>query len=232
MQLITTNAIGRTFFLKYRNSIGTCFAIDINGRQYIVTASHVVCDINTTDCCELFYNGTWHITDITVVGKCSSQIDVTVLALNFQIAPVHLLLSATLANVAIGQSCYFLGFPFGLVTNAADLTRFPVPFIKKAVISSISFSSSVDIVYLDGNNNPGFSGGPVVLYSSSGSRDLQVVSVVCGYRFDSQPIFSDGKETTLTSRHNTGIIITHSIRHAVDVIRANPVGFPLPTDGN
>ena len=47
--MITTNVLQRTFHLKYGANSGTCFTIDIDGRQYVVTARHVVKDICADD---------------------------------------------------------------------------------------------------------------------------------------------------------------------------------------
>jgi hypothetical protein len=40
--MITSNVIQRVFHLKFGTGTGTCFAIDFEGRQYLVTAKHVV----------------------------------------------------------------------------------------------------------------------------------------------------------------------------------------------
>ena len=37
-----------------------------------------------------------------------------------------------------------------------------------------------------------------------------------------------GGPRELVSRHNTGIVISYDIIHAIDAIRANPIGFELP----
>ena len=40
--MITSNVIHRTFHIRYRNGTGTAFAIDRDGRQYLITARHLV----------------------------------------------------------------------------------------------------------------------------------------------------------------------------------------------
>jgi hypothetical protein len=158
------------------------------------------------------------------------MIDIAVMAVAFQLSPTHPL-PASDKDSYFGQDVYFLGFPFGLGAEVGEANRhFPVPFIKKAVLSSIvNDPSGARILYLDGHNNPGFSGGPVVFSPPPRIDDMRVASVVSGYRFDPQPVFLGDHETALVARHNTGIIITYAVSHAVDVIRGNPVGFVLPT---
>jgi hypothetical protein len=105
-----------------------------------------------------------------------------------------------------------------------------VPFIKKGVLSSIDRDQAgTRVLYLDGNNNPGFSGGPVVFPLNEDRKKFRVAAVVSGYRFDPQPVFINDQPTRLVSRHNTGIIISYDISHAIDLIRVNPVGFLLPS---
>ncbi len=36
------NILNRTFHMSYGGSTGTCFTVDVDGRQYLVTARHVV----------------------------------------------------------------------------------------------------------------------------------------------------------------------------------------------
>ena len=79
---------------------------------------------------------------------------------------------------------------------------------------------------LDGHNNVGFSGGPV---ARRGTKEEQtVIGVVSGYRFDRQKVRDgDGNETSHTYDTNTGIVIAHDIRHALEIIAANPVGIAV-----
>ena len=76
------------------------------------------------------------------------------------------------------------------------------------------------------HNDPGFSGGPVV-YSSPNQHDFKVAAVVSGFRFENEPIYVGNQQTSLAYRYNTGIIVSCGIRHAVELISANPVGFEL-----
>jgi hypothetical protein len=101
-----------------------------------------------------------------------------------------------------------------------------MPFVKKAILSAMSTENEVEHLFLDGHNNPGFSGGPVV-FKTHGSNDLKVAAVISGYRYTEGPVFSDGSAMPLVYRYNTGIIVAHSIRIATDLIAANPVGFPI-----
>jgi hypothetical protein len=107
---------------------------------------------------------------------------------------------------------------------------FPIPLVKKGIVSSfITGNQRLDYLLLDGHNNPGFSGGPV-FYSVLGQHDFRVAGVISGYRYEWHPVFSGGQETPLTYQYNTGIIISVGIQVAVDLIKANPIGFLLRTN--
>lgn len=81
------------------------------------------------------------------------------------------------------------------------------------------------IIFLDGHNNKGFSGGPV-LFKEHGHGELKVAAVISGYRFANEPVFNGDQELPITYRYNTGIIISYGIKHAVALVQANPIGFP------
>ena len=54
-----------------------------------------------------------------------------------------------------------------------------------------------------------------------------VAGVVSGYRYGWDNVYVDNKETDMFVRYNTGIIMAYSIDHAIELIRANPIGAPL-----
>ena len=84
------------------------------------------------------------------------------------------------------------------------------------------------MLFLDGHNNPGFSGGPVV-FTVRGNNVFRVAAVVSGYRAIAEPVYENGLETGLTYNHNTGIIVTHGIDSAVEIAWANPIGAAVAT---
>ena len=80
---------------------------------------------------------------------------------------------------------------------------------------------------LDGHNNPGFSGGPVIFSPYGQLQDVRVAGVISGYKFAWDKVFIQDTETDLAVKYNTGIIIAYSIEYAVELIRANPIGAPV-----
>jgi S1-C subfamily serine protease len=224
--MITANVLQRIFHIEVGNSTGTCFTIDVDNKQYIVTAKHLVENISAQSTVDMFYDEQWKKIDITLIGHGQNDIDISVLSTDFQLSPT-LPLPPTSAGIIYGQDVYFLGFPYGMFSQPGDIMRnFPMPFVKKAILSNISAINNVQIFSLDGQNNPGFSGGPVV-FKSLDSNDYKVAAVISGYRYTNEPIFNGAKELPLVYRHNTGIIFAYGIKHATDLINVNPAGFAL-----
>jgi len=220
--LITANVIHRVFRISYATKSGTTFSLDVDGKQYLVTAKHVVPDLAGSSKISLWSNGAWKEYPVQLVGHAPGDIDVSVLAIDRLVTNKGLPLEAG-DRFIYGQDSYFLGFPYGIMPKyifGAD--GFPLPFVKKALVSSFN----PDTMLLDGHNNPGFSGGPVVFMEAE-SRQLRVAGVVSGFRFVEEPVLMNGQKTGLTYEYNTGIVVAHRIHHALALIKANPIGCTL-----
>lgn len=228
--LVNRNILQRTFQIRSGKSLGTCFTIEIDGRQYIVTAKHVVASI--TDRTEILQDGTYKEIPINVIGHGNGDIDISVLTTSFQISHAHPL-SASSEGIILAQDVYFLGFPYGLANsleNIQTLNRgFPVPLVKKGIVSAFYDENDTTKFLLDAHNNPGFSGGPVVFShpEDSYTGKLKVAAVISGYHSKSEPVYQNNMPTPLTYEYNTGIVIATGISHAVDLIMNNPVGYKL-----
>lgn len=223
--MITKSVIERTFQFKCGNGIGTCFAIDVDSRQYLCTATHCLSGFNKKTV-ELLRNNEWETLEVELVGIDSKGADICVLSPKTQLSPPSPLL-ASFSDVIFGQDVYFLGFPFGIEIDVGKINRFyPLPFVKKAMISAILFEEPQALL-LDGHGNPGFSGGPVV-FQKQLRNEFFVASIVSGYRAELEPILDkNGKETSLKYHANTGIIFSYSIDYALNIIRNNPIGFKI-----
>ena len=226
---ITTNILQRTFRLRHNNQTGTCFTIDVDNRQYIVTARHLVETISDNGNLELLHDNVWKVLPVRVVGHGTGDIDISVVSADLRLSPTHPL-PATTAGIILAQDAYFLGFPYGLANDAGELNRnFPLPLVKKGIVSAVG-SRDDNTVILDGHNNFGFSGGPVVCHIADRNNELTVIGVVSGYRSDSMSVLHNGKETELTYQYNTGLVIVYKINLAIELINANPIGVELETE--
>lgn len=221
--MITSNVIHRVFRIKYIGYTGTAFTIDIDGKQYLITAKHLAGEISAQDTIEVLSNNTWVPLQTRLIGHADEAIDISVLATDRRLTPPDLPMIASSDGLIYGQDVFFLGFPHGIQGNiifGAD--GYPMPLVKKALVSAMDKNEYL----LDGHNNPGFSGGPVV-FRKPGVPQLQVAAVISAFQYVEEPIFASGQATPLVYKANTGIIVSHNVNHAVSLIRDNPVGFEL-----
>ena len=140
--MVPSNALQRTFRIKYENNTGTCFTIDWLGKQYIVTARHIVEGIPESSIVSIYHDNEWKDLQVVRVGLGAPGFDVAVLAASLQLSPTHPL-APTANSLFLGQDVYFLGFPYGLhIEVGPDLNRsFPMPLVKKAIVSAFDFST-------------------------------------------------------------------------------------------
>ena len=123
-----------------------------------------------------------------------------------------------------------MGFDLGILMQ---------PFVKKATVSAFC-EKDRQVIFLDGYNNPGFSGAPVIFKESEEAKNsFHVAAVVSAYRAAKEPIVAgsekgvmsidmgDGKRQQMEVYLNTGIVISYGISHALDAIRENPIGAKL-----
>ena len=225
---VTTNILQRTFHVKYKESTGTCFTIDFDNRRYLITARHIAGSIQDEDIVYISHNRNWVQLPVRLVGHGKKDkdkekdIDLTVLTPRVSFGSSHPL-RLTTEGLMLAEDVYFLGFPYGLGTDVeTDLNAgYPLPLVKRAVVSAIIGPS---LILLDGYNNPGFSGGPVVRRWSG--VEQTVIGVVAAYRHETQIVYDENsKKTSYTYKTNTGIALAYNIKHALEIIKKNPIGI-------
>jgi prepilin-type processing-associated H-X9-DG protein len=138
-------------------ALATAFTIEVGEKQYLVTARHVLPDQEPHKLkalghtVELVFEG-------TPVPGIPQNVDIAVFALPEAVTP-QFPLPATLTGMTYAHDVYFYGYPYGLSSTAAGAEC--LPLVKRALMSAMLHDNGAHILYLDGFNNPGFSGGPV-----------------------------------------------------------------------
>lgn len=165
---------------------GSSTLININHNDYIITAKH------------LFKKGTLNGDSVTIwldntrgleQRRCKffrhpdNKIDIAILSLGTNTITkngVDIMATEDSSEVFLTQDCFFLGFPLGYQIKDKNKTindGYPIPFVKKGIIAGFSMDSE-GIIYLDAQNNKGFSGGPAVTINQAGI--VQLIGVVSG----------------------------------------------------
>jgi hypothetical protein len=226
--MITLNVYHRVFFIK-GDDYGTAFAIDHEGRQYLVTARHLFADPASTASIRLFFDRKWLEVPVDHIGSGRGEVDISVFATkNLRLSP-DLPLEPTLKDIVIAQDVYFVGYPYKMWTDAGStMAKLPFPFVKKGTLSSAFDSGDgVNRIYIDALNNEGFSGGPVVFMPNK-RRDFCVGGVVSKFRIEFERVIDkEGNDSGHTVAYNTGFLIAYPIQYAIDLITANPIGLDL-----
>lgn len=230
--MVTSNAIQRTFMIRLDSSQGTAFTVDRAGRQYLVTARHVLNGIGPTDTIDIWYGDRWRPLPVEVVGTGQEERDVAVLAASIQLSPAHPL-ELSSAHIYYSQPVYFLGFPHGQHAGGEELNRgLPIPFVKSGIVSALEFGD-LQRVYIDAHANEGFSGGPVVFHPQRESvepNELRVAGVVTGYLSCPRDVMDANGRRSGTIMENTGIVVAAGAKHVIDLIDANQIGCVLGPD--
>lgn len=262
----TMNALERTFMIQTIHGRGTVFSIDVDNREYWITAKHLFTGIESgpqgefttktvqANILSAISNGdksglqNWETATFTTIDP-GKDIDILVLV------PDHLLLSnfprdfslkVGSENLLLGGDCTFLGFPYGggwrLQWSSTHKWMW-MPYIKHCVVSGTVGDPNLMVHVLDGINNKGFSGGPV-LYGTGANQT--VFAVISGYHTEPLDVLPaaaiggasasaippppplPGQDATAAAGEvveaNSGFILAYDIDPAIKAIRANPIG--------
>ena len=229
--MITNNVISRTFRLKHGDDVGTCFTVDVAGRQYVVTARHVVADLlaGGDAVVEILHDRCWKPLPVHVAWLAEAPVDVAILATQQQLSSANMTLEPTSSGMALGQQVYFLGFTELEVVAVPGGVGYPMPLVRQGIFAGMIPQNGNLMLVIDGHNIPGFSGGPVV-FKPDDQREYRVAGVVSAYRFQRSPVFSDDKATELYVRDNSGLVIAYSFQAGIDHISANPTGVEIRSE--
>lgn len=220
LDIPTANVIQRILRIRGDNP-GTGFTLEVDNRQYVITAKHLVETLNGVSAIEVWVGSDWKRYRVELVGHVGTA-DISVITFGEMIGTAALPLPAQEAGLVYGQDVYFLGFPYDFLGTIAMAGDYPLPFVKKATVSLLGKG----VFYLDGHNNPGFSGGPVVFHPLSGGP-MRVAGVVSNYHAVKEWVYGPSGKSNLYYRDNTGIMTAYSIDPAIKLIKANPIGFEL-----
>jgi S1-C subfamily serine protease len=229
--MVTSEIIQQVFSLRSEFGSGTGFTVRVDDRQYLVTARHVLdgegdAPIPQQSSLEVHRAGKWWSFPFRLVCSTKDPSDIAVVALPQALANFPEIELGT-KGLVYGQEVYFLGFPYGRQGSVGAVNNgFPLPYVKRAIVSMLELPSNPMLV-LDGINNLGFSGGPVAFRSPAGK--WQIAAVISGFNSVREAVFKANSDepANYTVDQNTGLIDATPLESVVALIRANPIGLPL-----
>ncbi|MBK7307817.1 MAG: trypsin-like peptidase domain-containing protein [Chitinophagaceae bacterium] len=221
---ISSQYLQMTYNIKKNQQTGTAFLITYNGKQYFVTARHLFTTSRNKQSIsfEILKDTTWTTINATLLMSDTVQIDIALLQLDSSNYSNRAWAFNVNNELVLGDAGYFLGYPFGLQTKDKNGFNkgFPFPLVKKFVFSGAAIEKGVSFLLLDGHNNPGFSGGPVIFIDRA-TKDKNrwfIGGVISSYvNQKNQMITPVG---LLNYTENSGIIIAISASHIINIINS------------
>lgn len=207
------------------NKYGTGFGVEHKSKEYLVTARHMVEGLPTTKTTiDFFQKDGWKtLPTVKMLFPKSDEVDIAVLRLAEPVDKQFGVVSDGGNGVVLGQPLWFLGYPYQLGNQSAfDSTwTWGTPFVKRGTMSAIdAHDPNAIVIYIDGFNNPGFSGGPIVYWDFS-QHKYKILGVVKGFKEDSAKVLISGQHMDTQLLVNSGILVAYSIAHADEVIEAD-----------
>jgi S1-C subfamily serine protease len=216
---VPSEIMARTHFIRWGAEAGTAFTVEYQGKVYLITAKHVVTGIPDRNAViQVPVGDKWEDYQTTnTVYPSSPDVDIPILATDEKQAQPYVIEPTSGSSaVKFGQQLWFIGYPYGTGSN---IPGHAFRFLKRGTMSAIdSLNKSAIIYYIDGFNNPGFSGGPIVFWDFS-LHKYEILGVVQGYREEAAKTIVNGHQVDTLYLVNSGILISYSIVHAMDAIK-------------
>ncbi len=214
---VRAEALARVLKITTEKESGTAFTVDRAGRQWLITAKHLLPDWQYTPECRVEGSAGSQTLRLPFLADFGQSIDLAVAPLDTNLTQ-DLELHATSEGLGWSQEVFFLGFPLGIT----PLMLGGLPFVKAARVGGrMRSADNVSMWLLDGRSNPGFSGGPVVANTTK-FETMQVVGIVSGSLAQGRALELDDVQVAgARVREDTGIIIATDISHATTLIDAN-----------
>ncbi len=233
---VPREALQCTLPIRVGDKSGTAFLINYLGKMYIVTARHVVAGVPESKAIiQTKRSNKWvDVSTVKTLFPASKDVDIAVFETNEKVAqPFQQIESTGLKGVAIGQQIWFLGYPYGLGLGShyEDESKNPylgneAPFVKSGTMSAVDTTNPDAVVmYIDGFNNPGFSGGPIVCWNFS-KQAYTVIGIVSGYKLDAAKTLINGQPIDTQILVNSGILVGYNIDYAIQAIKQSKAQQP------
>ena len=226
-QVVTGNVISRVHRIRAFGKtpkLCSAFAIDVREEQFLITAAHCFEDAAKEGRIEVLDGEKRDSLVATLIRPKSAKADIVALRLLKPLSHAGPLDSSS-DGITLSQQVYYLGFPFGKLASRAQGWS-EIPFVKAGILSAMDVrDADCTVLYIDGMNNPGLSGGPVVFRKDGGP--LQVAGVISARENEAFPVVKAKDLDDLTAaayenlwvRGNSGIVVAHGINAIVDAIK-------------
>ena len=223
-EIVNANILTRVLHLKVADMTGTAFTVEVDGRQYVITAKHMTGEKGIEEI--EIWRKRWHRIKVTVVGIGKGREDIIVLAAN-EVLTQTLPIDVGSGGITVGQNVRFLGFPLGIALDfMMERGGMRLPLVKGGILSGLKFEKRASWLLVDGHNNGGFSGGPVVFKPLGiGKGVWKIAGIISAYQIENIDVRDTMGQIIGSAEGNSGILIATGIETALKLIELNPIGF-------
>jgi hypothetical protein len=230
--MITRNLSERILMVRCGSHVGTGFTFEVDERQYLFTAAHVVEALETPGHIEISDAGAV-VSQIAIARwwkHPNPAIDVAVLVPPRQLTPAGRL-EVAMEGIAWAQNAYFVGFPYGTRPEAHGVTGPRSPYARMAIVSAFEKREGATYLHyvLDGHAAVGFSGAPVALrlHSDPPFGPIRVAGILTSFRTMPHPVAAGDRELDMSVAVQSGYVIAENISYACDGARSLGCGVPV-----
>jgi hypothetical protein len=216
--MVPANILTRVFCLRVGSDVASSFTIEVNDRQYLITARHALKSLGSGSRVQVLQEqeGKWRDVTVRAIPVEPETVDISVLALDEQLSDILPVDLSGEKDSYLSEAVFFVGFPYRLSIAGHNVNRgFPIPLVKHGIIAAISGPRG-DPFLVDAINNPGFSGGPVV--RTRNTKKPAIIGVVSAFKAVQAPAFNKQIDTGLTTQVNTGLLVAFSLEYALEAI--------------
>ena len=126
----------KVIHIRSGSGSGTALTIEVDAKQYILTAAHLVDKIANATLEVQEGRDAWRPVRVAVVGMTDPALDIAVLAAEEQLTPVFDIRVGT-STVEFGQSVRMLGYPYNLdIGHLPSFRNSPLPMVRSGILSS------------------------------------------------------------------------------------------------
>ncbi len=217
--MLPTNIFYRTFFVRAAQ-YGTAFTLEINGKEYLVTARHLLDKSTGVHALQVLRKGQWYALDCSIVAVGRGELDIAVLRAPVRLTEPGFTVDPKFGDCFVGQDMFFVGFPYKMsVDYGPNADGQPGVFVKKGTLSAVE-AGPPKMLYVDAINNEGFSGGPLYYFRNGNLNDPCIAGVVSKFKVEHEFVIDKaGDKTEMTVPYNTGFLVAYDIAHALELAR-------------
>lgn len=202
---------------------GAAFVMDTDKGRFLITAKHLFennkypNEMNI----KIHKEEVWEQTFAKIYYHDDANIDIAVIKTDYFNGMVFGDVKYSSKMCCVSQNMFMLGFPYGIATDLYERNNgHPIPLVKQGCLSGISEAGNY--LWIDWDNNQGFSGGPIVYrkYEKEGySEEEYIAGVIKGYRKHVIEVYDkDGNDTGMYAIENSGIGLMYRIESALEII--------------